>query len=95
MNNFYPLSIREVRAETRDAVSLCFDLPEALQERFRYQQGQHLVLRTAIDGEEVRRSYSICTGVADRSCASPSRRCREAASPPLPTNSSSPARRLT
>lgn len=66
MNNFYPLSIREVRAETRDAVSLCFDLPEALQERFRYQQGQHLVLRTAIDGEEVRRSYSICTGVADR-----------------------------
>lgn len=66
MNNFYPLSIREVRAETRDAVSLCFELPEELQDRFRYQQGQHLVLRTAIDDEEVRRSYSICTGVADK-----------------------------
>lgn len=66
MNKFYPLTIREVRPETRDAVSLCFDLPADLQEKFHYHQGQHLILRTEVDGEEVRRSYSICTGVGDR-----------------------------
>ncbi|MCE8036008.1 phenylacetate-CoA oxygenase/reductase subunit PaaK [Billgrantia tianxiuensis] len=66
MNKFYPLTIREVRPETREAVSLCFDLSEELRETFRYRQGQHLVLRTHLDGEEVRRSYSICTGVNDR-----------------------------
>lgn len=66
MNKFYPLTIREVRPETRDAVSLCFDLPDDLQDQFSYHQGQHLILRTELDGEEVRRSYSICTGVGDR-----------------------------
>ncbi|SFR72984.1 ring-1,2-phenylacetyl-CoA epoxidase subunit PaaE [Marinobacter daqiaonensis] len=66
MSKFYPLTIREVRPETQDAVSLCFDLPEDLEDKFQYQQGQHLVLRTKIDGEEVRRSYSICTGVGDK-----------------------------
>ncbi|MFQ3788537.1 1,2-phenylacetyl-CoA epoxidase subunit PaaE [Halomonas sp. A29] len=66
MNKFYPLTIREIRPETRDAVSLCFDLSEELQGTFSYRQGQHLVLRTHLDGEEVRRSYSICTGVGDR-----------------------------
>lgn len=66
MNKFYPLTIREVRPETRDAVSLSFDLPEDLKETFSYHQGQHLVLRTTLNGEEVRRSYSICTGVKDQ-----------------------------
>lgn len=66
MNKFYPLTIREVQPETRDAVSLCFELPEDLKETFSYRQGQHLVLRTTLDGEEVRRSYSICTGVNDQ-----------------------------
>lgn len=66
MSKFYPLTIKEVRPETRDSVSLFFDVPENLADEFRYEQGQHLIVRTKIDGEEVRRSYSICTSVNDQ-----------------------------
>ncbi|MFN8303508.1 MAG: 1,2-phenylacetyl-CoA epoxidase subunit PaaE [Saprospiraceae bacterium] len=62
---FYPLQVREVRRETPDTVSIAFEIPEALRSTFRYLQGQHLVLRTSLNGEEVRRTYSICTGVED------------------------------
>lgn len=65
MSRFHSLTIKQVRPETRDAVSIVFDVPAELQDEFRYTQGQHLVMRTLLDGEEVRRSYSICTGVAD------------------------------
>jgi len=66
MNHFHTLTVREVQPETRDAVSIAFDIPEDLRDTFRFTQGQHLVVRTQIDGEEVRRSYSICTGVDDQ-----------------------------
>jgi len=65
MNKFYSLTLREVRPETKNAVSLAFDLPEDLADKFSYTQGQHLIVRTKLDGEEVRRSYSICTSVND------------------------------
>lgn len=65
MSKFHSLTIKEVRPETRDAVSIAFDIPEGLTDSFRFTQGQHLVMRTQLDGEEVRRSYSICTGVND------------------------------
>ncbi|MDH4655399.1 MULTISPECIES: 1,2-phenylacetyl-CoA epoxidase subunit PaaE [unclassified Pseudomonas] len=65
MSKFHSLTIKEVRPETRDAVSIAFDIPADLTEAFRFTQGQHLVMRTQMDGEEVRRSYSICTGVND------------------------------
>lgn len=65
MSKFHALTIREVRPETRDAVSVAFAVPAELQDSFRYTQGQHLVMRTIIGGEEVRRSYSICSGVGD------------------------------
>ena len=65
MNQFHSLTIREVRPETRDAVSIAFDVPPELRDTFRFTQGQHLIVRTHMDGEEVRRSYSICTGVHD------------------------------
>ena len=57
---FHRLTIREVRREIDDAVSLQFDLPEELREAFRFSPGQHLTLRTEIDGEDVRRNYSLC-----------------------------------
>ena len=44
---------------------MTFDVPEELKETFDFIQGQFLTLRTRIDGEEVRRSYSICSGVKD------------------------------
>ena len=66
MNKFYSLTLKEVRPETRNAVSLAFDLPKDLADTFNYKQGQHLIVRTQLDGEEVRRSYSICRSVNDQ-----------------------------
>jgi ring-1,2-phenylacetyl-CoA epoxidase subunit PaaE len=57
---FHSLPVR-VRRETDDAVSLSFDVPDELRDTFRHVPGQHLVLRADLDGEDVRRSYSICT----------------------------------
>ncbi|NBF02063.1 phenylacetate-CoA oxygenase/reductase subunit PaaK [Pseudomonas sp. Fl5BN2] len=65
MSKFHSLTIKDVRSETRDAVSIAFEIPQHLQDSFHFTQGQHLVMRTHMDGEEVRRSYSICTGVND------------------------------
>lgn len=59
---FYPLRVRALRRETADTVSVAFEVPEALRATFQFTQGQYLTLRTTLDGEEVRRSYSICTG---------------------------------
>ncbi len=44
---------------------MSFDVPADLRERFRFTQGQFLTLRAHIDGEDVRRSYSICSGCGD------------------------------
>lgn len=65
MSHFHPLTIEDVRRETRDAVSLAFHVPDTLKDAYRFTQGQYLTLRHRIAGEEVRRSYSICTGVHD------------------------------
>lgn len=61
MSHFYPLRVASCRNETRDGVVVAFDVPEHLRDRFRFVQGQHLTLRALIDGEEIRRSYSICS----------------------------------
>ncbi|WP_168073811.1 1,2-phenylacetyl-CoA epoxidase subunit PaaE [Caulobacter sp. SSI4214] len=58
--SFHSLKITDVRREIDDAVSLAFDLPDALRETFRYTPGQHLTLRASLDGQDVRRNYSIC-----------------------------------
>jgi ring-1,2-phenylacetyl-CoA epoxidase subunit PaaE len=62
---FHALKIREIRRETADCVSVSFELPEAIQEAYRYEAGQHLTLRKDFAGEEVRRSYSICTAPSE------------------------------
>ncbi|QDF95397.1 phenylacetic acid degradation protein [Azoarcus sp. DD4] len=62
---FHPLKIAEVRRETPDSVSLRFEVPAELAEDYRFVQGQHLNLKAVVGGEEVRRSYSICSGVDD------------------------------
>jgi len=63
---FYKLPVRDLRRETADTVSIAFEVPENLAETFRFKQGQHLTLKTSINGEEVRRSYSICTGTHEQ-----------------------------
>lgn len=64
-NNFYALTIAAVVPETDSAMQVIFDIPPELHEKFRFIQGQYLTLKTTIDGEEVRRSYSICSAVGD------------------------------
>jgi ring-1,2-phenylacetyl-CoA epoxidase subunit PaaE len=66
MSRFHSLTVAKVKHETRDAVVVTFDVPPDLQDTFTYRQGQHLTLRAAIDGQEVRRSYSICSAAQDR-----------------------------
>ncbi len=61
--HFHTLHIREARRETQDAVSLSFTVPEDLREHYVYAQGQFLTLRTHVEGQEVRRAYSICSSV--------------------------------
>lgn len=63
MSRFHALTVKDVRKETHDAVSIAFDVPDDLLDAFRFTQGQYLTLRRDIEGEDVRRSYSICTGV--------------------------------
>ena len=63
MPRFHPLTVADVRRETPDCVSLAFAIPDELRERFRFTQGQHVILRAVIDGEELRRTYSICSAV--------------------------------
>jgi ring-1,2-phenylacetyl-CoA epoxidase subunit PaaE len=63
---FHPLRVRDVRRETDDVVSVAFDVPPELADSYCYSPGQHLTLRTTLDGEEVRRSYSICSALDDR-----------------------------
>jgi ring-1,2-phenylacetyl-CoA epoxidase subunit PaaE len=62
---FHQLRVAEVRRETPECVSLKFDLPAELADEYRFTQGQHLALRATLDGEEVRRSYSVCAGCDD------------------------------
>jgi len=65
MSKFYPLNVAQVRQETRDTIVATFAVPPALRERFAFTQGQHLTLRAQINGEDLRRSYSICSAVQD------------------------------
>lgn len=62
---FHRLAVADIRRETGDTVSVAFAVPDDLAEAYRFQHGQHLTLRAVLDGEEVRRSYSICSGVDD------------------------------
>lgn len=57
---FNALTVSEVRRLTDDAVEVSFEVPEELQADYDYVPGQYVALRADIDGNEVRRSYSIC-----------------------------------
>ncbi|SIQ21266.1 ferredoxin--NADP reductase [Maribacter ulvicola] len=64
MTDFYQLKVLEVKKETADATSIAFDVPLALYKTFNYKPGQYLTLKFNIGGEEVRRSYSLCSSPA-------------------------------
>jgi ring-1,2-phenylacetyl-CoA epoxidase subunit PaaE len=62
---FHRLTVDDLRRESADAVSMTFAIPKHLADDYRFAPGQYLTLRTTLDGEEVRRSYSICSGPDD------------------------------
>ncbi len=62
---FHPLKVSDIRRESRDCVSVAFEVPQELKENYQFKQGQYLTLRETIDGEDLRRSYSICSGIHD------------------------------
>lgn len=66
MHDFQPLTVARVTRETADAISVTLAVPEALREAFAWRPGQHLAFRFVLEGEELRRTYSISSGPDDR-----------------------------
>jgi len=63
--HFHELRVAEIVPETAEANSVRFEIPPELRETFAFRAGQHLTLKATIDGEEVRRNYSLCTAPDD------------------------------
>jgi len=61
MSSFYKLNIKEIKRETKNAVSILFNVPAELQSNYNFKAGQYLNLKLTLDGQEIRRAYSICS----------------------------------
>ena len=64
--HFHALKVARIVPETAEANSIRFEIPPELHDNFAFKAGQHLTLRAIINGEEVRRNYSLCTAPAER-----------------------------
>lgn len=65
MAKFYKLTVADIYKETKDCMVIAFEVPDKLKEKFGYKQGQHLTLRKEINGEDIRRNYSLCSSPLD------------------------------
>ncbi len=63
--HFHKLIVKEVRRETPECVTVLFEISETIKKDFVFRQGQSLTMRTFLNGEEVRRTYSICASPLD------------------------------
>jgi len=61
MSQFHKLTIKKIHRETENAVTISFSLPEDLKSTFLFKSGQYITLKTTIDGNEIRRDYSLCS----------------------------------
>ena len=61
MSQFYKLNVKDVQHETDKCVTISFSVPEELKDKFKFLAGQYLTLKAMINGEEIRRDYSICS----------------------------------
>lgn len=61
MAKFHKLKVRDLYKETKDCSVISFDIPEDIRQEFLFAPGQHLTIKANIDGNEVRRNYSLCT----------------------------------
>ena len=66
MIHFHSLTVEKVERETDDCISISFHVPGDLQTIFRFRSGQSLTIRKQLNGEELRRTYSICSSPFDR-----------------------------
>lgn len=64
--HFHRLAVKEVKKETPECVSVLFDVPAELADLFQFSQGQSLTMRATLNGEEVRRTYSICSSPLEK-----------------------------
>ena len=65
MADFYNIKVADIYKETKDTVVISFDVPDNLKPKFHFKQGQHLTLRKEINGEDIRRNYSLCSSPLD------------------------------
>jgi len=67
MARFHQLVVKDITKETKDCVSISLEIPAALAQDFVYKQGQYITFKLDINGEEIRRSYSLCSSpIADK-----------------------------
>jgi ring-1,2-phenylacetyl-CoA epoxidase subunit PaaE len=64
--HFHKLAVRDIRQETIDCVSISFNIPPELENDFIFRQGQNISIRTTLFGEEIRRTYSICSSPLEK-----------------------------
>ncbi len=64
-DKFHKIKVSEIEKSTPDCSIISFDIPQELQGQFAFKQGQYLTLQANINGEEVRRSYSLCSSPLD------------------------------
>lgn len=58
---FFELKVLKLQRETKEATTIFFEIPNELKDKFEYKAGQYLTMMTTINGEEIRRAYSLCT----------------------------------
>ena len=61
MARFHTLKVKDIKRETSDAVSVSFEVPPQQQPEYQFKQGQYITLKLTVNGEEIRRSYSLCS----------------------------------
>jgi len=61
MSIFYKLSVKEIKQETKKAVSILFEIPEDIKQEFCFIPGQYITIKKDLAGKEIRRAYSICS----------------------------------
>jgi len=64
-SRFHDLRVARISSEAAGSIAIALSVPDELLERFDFQPGQYLTLRSKIDGADVRRSYSICGASAN------------------------------
>src|SRR5260221_11129898 len=82
-NKFFSLEVQDVRLDTADALLVPFSVPEAIRPAFRFEPGQHLILRTVLNAAQIRRPHPICAALQDgalriainRTCTRPFSTC--------------------